>query len=118
MVALTYTLFTSRSILQPALRAIATNHGFRAEDYLDAIPGELIAQLHLGGYSDMGKFLFDTHSKAPTDPVWALYQRMIRRIPEVPVLIEWDEAVPDWAGLEAQAIKAIKLAGEVHAVPA
>lgn len=94
----------------------ATNHGFKAEDYVDTIPSELIAQLHLGGYSDMGKFLFDTHSRAPTDPVWELYRRVIKRIPEVPVLIEWDEAVPDWDGLEKEAIKAIKIAKEAHAV--
>ena len=94
----------------------ATNHGFKAEDYLDAIPSELIAQLHLGGYSDMGTFIFDTHSRAPTDPVWELYRRVIRRIPEVPVLIEWDEAIPDWEGLEAEAVKAIRVAQEAHAV--
>lgn len=96
----------------------ATNHGFKAEDYVDAIPNELIAQIHLGGYSDMGTFLFDTHSRAPTDPVWDLYRRVIRRVPSVPVLIEWDEALPDWEGLEAEAVKAIKIATEAHAVPA
>ena len=96
----------------------ATNHGFKAEDYLDSIPSAMIAQLHLGGYSDMGTFLFDTHSRAPTDPVWELYRRVIRRVPEVPVLIEWDESVPDWDGLEAEAVKAIQIAREVHAVSA
>lgn len=95
----------------------ASNHGFKAEDYIDAIPNEMIAQLHLGGYSDMGTFLFDTHSRAPTDPVWNLYRRMIRRIPDVPVLIEWDEAIPDWEGLEAEAVKAIGIAAEVYALP-
>ena len=65
----------------------------------------------------MGKFLFDTHSRAPTEPVWELYRRVIRRVPEVPVLIEWDEAIPDWNGLEAEAIKAIAIAEEAHAVP-
>lgn len=94
----------------------AMNHGFKAETYLDAVPAELIAQLHLGGYSDMGTFLFDTHSRAPTDPVWELYRRVIRRAPVVPVLIEWDEAVPDWEGLEAEAVKAILIAREAHAV--
>ncbi len=84
----------------------ATNHGFAAEDYLDAIPEELVMQLHLGGYSDMGTFLFDTHSRAPTPPVWKLYERVIRRMPEVPVLIEWDEDVPSWEILEAEVAKA------------
>lgn len=94
----------------------AVNHGFAAEDYVDAIPDGLIAQLHLGGYSDMGTFLFDTHSRAPTDPVWELYRRVIRRVPEVPVLIEWDEAVPDWEVLEGEAIKAARIAKEAYAV--
>jgi uncharacterized protein (UPF0276 family) len=90
----------------------AANHGFAPETYVDSIPAELIAQIHLGGYSDMGTFLFDTHSRAPTDPVWDLYRRVIGRKPQVPVLIEWDEDVPEWAGLEAQAVKAAKIAEE------
>ena len=92
------------------------NHGFSAEAYVDAIPRDLIAQLHLGGYSDMGTFLFDTHSRAPTDPVWELYRRVIRRAPEVPVLIEWDEAIPSWEALESEAVKAIRIAEETHAL--
>lgn len=87
----------------------ASNHGFSAEDYLDSIPADLVAQIHLGGYSDMGTFLFDTHSRAPTEPVWELYRRTIRRMPEVPVLIEWDEDIPAWDELEAQVLKADEL---------
>src|SRR5579859_4090433 len=90
----------------------AMNHGFKPEEYVDAVPAELVAQLHLGSYSDMGKFLFDTHSRAPTEPVWELYRRTIRRMPRVPVLIEWDEDVPEWEGLEAQAVKARDLRRE------
>jgi uncharacterized protein (UPF0276 family) len=92
----------------------AMNHGFAPESYVDAVPAELVAQIHLGGYSDMGTFLFDTHSRAPTDPVWELYRRTIARMPRVPTLIEWDEDVPDWAGLEAQAVKARAIAREAH----
>jgi uncharacterized protein (UPF0276 family) len=92
----------------------AVNHGFRAEDYLDAIPAERVAQIHLGGYSDMGDFLFDTHSRAPTPPVWELYRRTVARMPGVPVLVEWDEDVPEWDELEAQALKAQAIAGEAR----
>jgi uncharacterized protein (UPF0276 family) len=94
----------------------ATNHGFKAEDYLDAIPAELVAQIHLGGYSDMGKFLFDTHSRAPTEPVWRLYERVVRRVPDVPVLVEWDEDVPAWHALENEVKKAVRLAEGALAV--
>ncbi len=92
----------------------AQNHGFKAEDYLDAVPAELVAQIHLGGYSDMGTFLFDTHSRAPTPPVWELFRRTIARMPGTPVLIEWDEALPPWETLEAQAVKAAEIEEEAR----
>ncbi|MDE2490537.1 MAG: DUF692 domain-containing protein [Elusimicrobia bacterium] len=90
----------------------AKNHGFSAEEYVDGVPAELVAQIHLGGYTDMGKFLFDTHSRAPTEPVWELYRRAIARLPGTPVLIEWDEDVPEWETLEAQAVRAARIAEE------
>jgi uncharacterized protein (UPF0276 family) len=96
----------------------ASNHGFKAEDYLDAIPAESVAQIHLGGYSDLGEFLFDTHSRAPTDPVWELYKRTIARMPAVPTLIEWDEDLPSWEELDAQAAKAARLREDALAAPA
>jgi uncharacterized protein (UPF0276 family) len=88
----------------------AKNHGFPPERYVDAVPADLVAQIHLGGHSDMGSFLFDTHSRAPTEPVWELYRRVIRRMPGTPVLIEWDEDVPAWDVLEAQAVRASRIA--------
>ncbi|MBI4370928.1 MAG: DUF692 domain-containing protein [Elusimicrobia bacterium] len=96
----------------------AKNHDFSAEIYIDAVPAKLVAQIHLGGYSDMGTFLFDTHSRAPTQPVWDLYRRAIRRLSGAPVLIEWDEDVPPWETLEAQAVKAAALREEALAQPA
>jgi uncharacterized protein (UPF0276 family) len=32
-----------------------------------------------------------------TQPVWALYQRVIEAVGPLPTLIEWDTDVPDWA---------------------
>lgn len=90
----------------------ATNHRFDPRTYLSAVPSELVLQMHLGGYSDMGTFLFDTHSRAPTDPVWELYRETVRRMPGVPVCVEWDEDVPAWEELEALAAKASALARE------
>jgi uncharacterized protein len=96
----------------------ARNHGFEPERYIDAVPPELVRQLHLGGYSDMGDFLFDTHSRAPTEPVWALFRRAAARFPKAPVLVEWDEDVPAWPELEAQAVKAASLWEEANALRA
>jgi uncharacterized protein (UPF0276 family) len=35
-------------------------------------------------------------------------------MPGVPVLVEWDEDVPEWDELEAQALKAQAIAGEAR----
>lgn len=93
----------------------ASNHGFDAVAYLNAVPPELVAQIHLGGYSDMGDFLFDTHSRAPTDPVWALYRKAILRFPDAPTLIEWDDDIPSFEDLDAQAAKAARVREEALA---
>ena len=92
----------------------ARNHGFAPETYLDAVPPALVAQFHLGGYSDMGDFLFDTHSRAPSEPVWELYRRAVRRAPSAPTIVEWDEDVPPWEELEAQVARARGIAEEAR----
>ena len=50
----------------------AFNHGFDPKDFIDAVPAEAVGQFHLAGHTDMGKFLFDTHSKPVIGPVWDL----------------------------------------------
>ena len=37
------------------------------------------------------------------DPVWALYERVIERAGGRPTLIEWDNDVPEWPVLAAEA---------------
>ena len=82
------------------------NHGFDPMDYLRAVPGELVGQFHLAGHTDMGKFLFDTHSAHVIDPVWKLYEEALRLWGPVSTLIEWDEAIPSFEVLAEEAEKA------------
>lgn len=84
----------------------ARNHGFDAVAYLDAVPSECVAQIHLAGHSDMGTHLFDTHSDHVSDEVWRLFEHVIPRMQDVPVLIEWDDEIPEFPVLEAEAAKA------------
>ncbi|MEK7736285.1 MAG: DUF692 domain-containing protein [Pseudomonadota bacterium] len=93
----------------------ASNHGFSAVDYLDAIPGQRIGEIHLAGYeTDEGDpaeedFLVDTHSRPVSAPVWDLYAEALRRFGPKPTLIEWDNDIPELAVLLAEAGKAQKL---------
>jgi uncharacterized protein (UPF0276 family) len=83
----------------------AHNHGFEAETYLDAIPGDRVFQIHLGGPSEAGPLLIDTHDHPVRDEVWTLYERVIRRLGPVSTLIEWDDRIPPFAGLAAEAAR-------------
>jgi len=87
----------------------AHNHGFCAESYLDAIPGERVFQIHLAGHSQSGPLLIDTHDHPVRDEVWTLYERVIRRIGPVSTLIEWDAELPPFGELVAEAERARKI---------
>ena len=88
----------------------ARNHCFDAVAWLDAIPSDLVAQVHLAGHADLGTHLFDTHSRPVCDEVWRLFERVIARLPGVPVLVEWDEDIPAFERLEQEAARAAAIA--------
>jgi uncharacterized protein (UPF0276 family) len=98
----------------------ANNHGMSAFSYLDAFPLERVREIHLGGHDeadDAGKtLLIDAHGSPVADPVWALYALVVARTGPLPTLIEWDDDVPDWPTLRAEAIAAEQiLAGAARA---
>lgn len=84
----------------------ATNLGFDPVAYLEALPPERLGQIHLAGFTDMGTYLFDTHSAPVSDEVWRLYARAVRRFGAVPTLVEWDADIPPFERLHAEAEKA------------
>jgi uncharacterized protein (UPF0276 family) len=89
----------------------ATNQDFIAEDYIDAFPLDLVGEIHLAGHArdrdDACKLLLiDAHDRAVDTEVWALYARSIARGGARPSLIEWDNDLPDWPTLLAEARRA------------
>ncbi len=93
----------------------AENHGFDPGAYIDALPADRVVQIHLAGHTDRGRYLLDTHAGPVADPVWSLYRRAIARFGSVSTLIEWDDAVPEWETLEAEAARAREVRSEVLA---
>lgn len=79
------------------------NHKFDPYDYLRNIPGKLVGQFHLAGHTDMGDYLFDTHSKPVIEQVWDLYRFALSQWGPVATLIEWDEDIPSWERLSEEA---------------
>lgn len=86
------------------------NQNFSPEDFLKDINFKHVKQFHLAGFSDFGDYLFDTHSEPVYPQVWDLYKLIISQKPNSPVLIEWDENIPDFNTVEAEALKAKQIA--------
>ncbi|WP_430475705.1 DUF692 domain-containing protein [Thalassospira lucentensis] len=88
----------------------AHNLGFDAKAFIDAVPTDLIGEIHLAGHerdaNQNDDVLIDTHSRPVSDPVWALFDRLIGRIGPRPTLIEWDNDVPSWPVLHQEAMLA------------
>lgn len=77
----------------------SVNLGFDPLDYIDAIPAHRVGQVHLAGFSDMGSYLFDTHSQPVSDAVWWLYAYTLERMGPLTTMVEWDAEIPAWSRL-------------------
>ena len=89
----------------------AVNLGLSAQDYVAAFDMDGVGEIHLGGHDedadDAGRpLLIDSHGRAVADPVWSLLDKVLSRSGPRPVLIEWDNDVPDWPVLAAEAGRA------------
>ena len=84
------------------------NHSFNPGHYLDAVPPERVAQIHIAGHSTFEKYILDTHDHPVIDPVWALYERAIERCGNIATLLEWDQNIPTFEELHTEARKAEK----------
>lgn len=84
----------------------AMNHGFDPTEYLAGIPSHRIGQIHLAGHSDLGTHLLDTHDHAVPDAVWAVYREALQRFGGASTLVEWDEHIPPFEDVVAEAERA------------
>ncbi len=98
----------------------ATNLDLDPVAYIEAFALDLVGEIHLGGHAedadDHGApLLIDSHGHPVADPVWDLYSRVIARSGARPTLIEWDNEVPEWDILAAEADRAATILSEVTA---
>jgi uncharacterized protein (UPF0276 family) len=86
----------------------ATNHQLDAEAYLASFALERVGEIHLSGHAATvdeagATLLIDTHDTKVADPVWALYESVVARTGPVASLVEWDDKIPAWPVLRAEA---------------
>lgn len=84
-------------------------------DYINELPVTSVGQIHLAGCNKplAGELTIDDHACPVTDDVWLGYKKALNRFGAVPTLIEWDNDLPEWSLLVAEAQKARDIA---HAV--
>ncbi len=91
----------------------ATNLGYTPEGYLEAYPLEAVGEIHVGGHATDADehgalLLIDSHGCQTADPVWDLLARALQGTGPAPVLVEWDNDVPDWATLRIETERAAR----------
>lgn len=90
----------------------ATNLGFDAGAYLDALPIAAVGEVHIAGHAPdpvAGPgLLIDTHGAPVAEPVWSLLDRLLRRTGPRPVLIERDDNIPEFGVLMAERDRAAR----------
>jgi uncharacterized protein (UPF0276 family) len=89
----------------------AVNHGLDPVAYIDRFPIELVGEIHLAGYDETvdgvgDRLLIDAHGSTVRSDVIELYRYTLLRSGALPTLIEWDNDVPDFATLYAEAVRA------------
>ncbi|WP_428688632.1 DUF692 domain-containing protein [Roseibium sp.] len=86
----------------------STNHQRSAEAYLAEFPVAEVGEIHLGGHApdtdDAGRpLLIDAHDREVDAAVWQLYETTVQAHGPLPTLIEWDNDIPAWPVLLAEA---------------
>ena len=100
----------------------AANLGFSRTRYLDAIPADLVGELHLAGHTrrQIGDqtVLIDSHNAPVIPEVWQLFERAIHRFGPKPTVIEWDSDLPPFDRLLAEAQLANDMIEHLHGLVA
>ncbi|MEW8509120.1 MAG: DUF692 domain-containing protein [Candidatus Thiodiazotropha sp.] len=79
------------------------NHGWSIDEYMSAVPAEMVEEIHLAGHSiqdlEGSSLRVDDHGSPVCNEVWQLYEHYIKDNGGVPTLIEWDSNIPEFPEL-------------------
>jgi hypothetical protein len=76
------------------------NHNYDAKTFIDAIPQNKIAYLHVAGhYNEAEDLIVDTHGADVIDPVWDLLAHSYQQHGVIPTLLERDFNIPSLESL-------------------
>jgi uncharacterized protein (UPF0276 family) len=86
----------------------ATNLGYTPHSYIDAYPTDAVGEIHVGGHhldhdAHGAPLLIDSHGSATASEVWELLNYTLKHTGAKPLLVEWDNDVPNWNILRDEA---------------
>jgi uncharacterized protein (UPF0276 family) len=103
----------------------SVNHGLDPIAYIDRFPTELVGEIHLAGYDEAvdeagARLLIDAHGSRVSPDVFGLFEHTLAKAGPRPVLVEWDNNVPDFMTLadEAQLVDRAIARSTERAAPA
>ena len=87
------------------------NLNISAEAYLNELNCAAVGEIHLSGHStdlleQSEDLLIDSHAAPAADPVWRLYENILRLTGPQASLIEWDTNVPECSVLYGEVMQA------------
>src|SRR5476651_1434343 len=91
------------------------NHSFDPLDYVNGVPHDRVGQMHIAGHSKFEKYILHTHDHPVLDPVWQLYARATELCGVTATLLEWDDKIPSFDEVHAEALKANAFLGGARA---
>jgi uncharacterized protein (UPF0276 family) len=100
----------------------AVNHRRDPFAYVEAFPMHRVGEIHLAGYDETtdaagNRLLIDAHGSRVRPDVFALFERVLSLTGPMPVLVEWDNDVPDFPTLADEA-RRVQAAMAASATPA
>ena len=81
----------------------AFNHKYDAHDFIDSLPLDRVAYIHMAGHQQVEPdLIIDTHGQPIIDPVYELFEWTVRKMDPVPVLLERDYNFNELDELQAE----------------
>ena len=104
-------LLDLNNLLVNALNGHAADPLETCRGFVDALPRGIVGEIHLAGYDETvdgagDRLLIDAHGSPVKTDVIALYRHALSRMGPIATLIEWDNDVPAFDVLFAEAEKA------------
>ena len=84
----------------------AFNHQYDAKEYIDQLPLDKVAYIHMAGHEQVEPdLIIDTHGQPIIDPVYELFEWTIAKMDPVPVLLERDYNFEDTEQIQSELLQ-------------